>query len=178
MKKERNKKIRILPVEPLPVSVTPEYILKRVHSFEGKFANFIANASGNMWFVYLHGLWFAFWIAANHDAIPGIRPFDPFPYGLLTMVVSLEAIFLSTFILINQNRQVLTDVYRELEDVEEQKEDEEQQEELEEDVEDIQKDLNDIKSAMAFIQNKINHVEKAKEVSGNENGSSPPPATT
>lgn len=63
----------------------------------------ITSASGRMRFVYLHILWFGGWIVAN----AGWRQFpafDPFPYGLLTMIVSLEAIFLSTFVLISQNR--------------------------------------------------------------------------
>ena len=48
-------------------------------------------------------MWFSAWILLNTGRI-GVRSFDPFPYGLLTMVVSLEAIFLSTFVLISQNR--------------------------------------------------------------------------
>jgi uncharacterized membrane protein len=54
-------------------------------------------------FVYVHILWFGGWILVNTGSF-GVKPFDPFPYGLLTMVVSLEAIFLSTFVLISQNR--------------------------------------------------------------------------
>jgi uncharacterized membrane protein len=56
-----------------------------------------------MVFVYLHIVWFSAWILLNTGRV-GVRSFDPFPYGLLTMVVSLEAIFLSTFVLISQNR--------------------------------------------------------------------------
>lgn len=59
--------------------------------------------SGRMIFIYLHVLWFGAWILLNTGRF-GLHPFDPFPYGLLTMVVSLEAIFLSTFVLISQNR--------------------------------------------------------------------------
>lgn len=59
--------------------------------------------SGRMVFVYVHIIWFALWILLNTGRL-GIAPFDPFPYGLLTMIVSLEAIFLSTFVLISQNR--------------------------------------------------------------------------
>lgn len=55
-------------------------------------------------FLLLHAAWFAAWIAWNVGAF-GLRPFDPFPFGLLTMVVSLEAIFLSLFVLITQNRE-------------------------------------------------------------------------
>jgi uncharacterized membrane protein len=51
-----------------------------------------------------HLVWFLVWLLVNLHAIPGIQPFDPFPFNLLTMVVSLEAIFLSLFVLISQNR--------------------------------------------------------------------------
>jgi uncharacterized membrane protein len=51
-----------------------------------------------------HALWFGFWILANLELIPGVPAFDPFPFQLLTMTVSLEAIFLSLFVLASQNR--------------------------------------------------------------------------
>jgi uncharacterized membrane protein len=66
-------------------------------------ADAITSFSGSMLFVYLHILWFGAWLLVNIGRV-GIPPFDPFPYGLLTMIVSLEAIFLSTFVLISQNR--------------------------------------------------------------------------
>lgn len=53
--------------------------------------------------VAIHIVWFALWIAANTRVLP-ITPFDPFPFALLTMIVSLEAIFLSLFVLASQNR--------------------------------------------------------------------------
>jgi uncharacterized membrane protein len=56
-------------------------------------------------FVYLHLLWFTLWIIVNEGLVGGRYVFDPFPYGLLTMIVSLEAIFLSTFVMISQNRE-------------------------------------------------------------------------
>ncbi len=56
-----------------------------------------------MIFAYVHIVWFGAWILLN-TGLFGAPAFDPFPYGLLTMVVSLEAIFLSTFVLISQNR--------------------------------------------------------------------------
>ena len=59
--------------------------------------------SGRLYFVYFHVLWFGVWILINLGFF-GIKPFDPYPFGLLTMIVSLEAIFLSTFVLISQNR--------------------------------------------------------------------------
>ena len=72
-------------------------------SFQERIADTITAFSGNMSFVYLHALWFGLWVLLNTDWL-GIRPFDRFPYSLLTMIVSLEAIFLSTFVLISQNR--------------------------------------------------------------------------
>lgn len=66
----------------------------------------ITRFSGSTVFVFIHVAWFGLWILLNVNLIhiPYISEFDPFPFGLLTMVVSLEAIFLSTFVLISQNR--------------------------------------------------------------------------
>jgi uncharacterized membrane protein len=71
-----------------------------------RLADWITGFSGSMPFVYLHVAWFVSWIALNRGLF-GIAPFDPFPFGLLTMIVSLEAIFLATFVLLSQNRQAL-----------------------------------------------------------------------
>ncbi len=62
----------------------------------------IAIQAGRPWAVVVHGLWFAAWIGLNTGR--GIKPFDPFPYPFLTMVVSLESIFLALFLLMSQNR--------------------------------------------------------------------------
>lgn len=70
---------------------------------QDRIADVITSFSGRMIFAYVHIIWFAVWILLNTGSL-GVRPFDPYPYGLLTMVVSLEAIFLSTFVLISQNR--------------------------------------------------------------------------
>ena len=75
----------------------------RERGLSGRIADAITTFSGRMIFAYVHIVWFGIWILVNTGRF-GIRPFDPFPYGLLTMVVSLEAIFLSTFVLISQNR--------------------------------------------------------------------------
>jgi len=72
-------------------------------TFQERMVDAITAFSGSMSFVYLHVLWFGLWVLLNTGWF-GMRPFDPFPYSLLTMIVSLEAIFLSTFILISQNR--------------------------------------------------------------------------
>ena len=75
----------------------------RERTLQDHIADLITRFSGHMLFVYVHIVWFALWLLLNTGRL-GIRPFDPFPYGLLTMIVSLEAIFLSTFVLISQNR--------------------------------------------------------------------------
>lgn len=64
----------------------------------------VSGVIGSMPFVLFHFVWFSTWLALNLGAIPGWKPFDPYPFGLLTLVVSLEAIFLSLFLLISQNR--------------------------------------------------------------------------
>lgn len=74
------------------------------YGLEGRIADAITAFSGSMLFVYIHVVWFGLWIFLN-SGLFGMPTFDPFPYGLLTMIVSLEAIFLSTFVLISQNRQ-------------------------------------------------------------------------
>lgn len=66
-----------------------------------RIAEVIAGFCGSMTFVWVHVIWFGGWIIFN--LIPGTRHIDPFPFTFLTLVVSLEAIFLSTFILISQN---------------------------------------------------------------------------
>ncbi|MEO6397589.1 MAG: DUF1003 domain-containing protein, partial [Tepidiformaceae bacterium] len=72
-------------------------------SLQDRGADLITRFSGSMLYVYLHIVWFAAWIIVNLGWV-GLAPFDEFPFGLLTMIVSLEAIFLSTFVLISQNR--------------------------------------------------------------------------
>lgn len=70
----------------------------------------IATVAASQWFMLFHVAWFGGWIALNvvgmaMDHPPALLSFDPFPFGLLTMVVSLEAIFLSIFVMVSQNRQ-------------------------------------------------------------------------
>jgi uncharacterized membrane protein len=72
-------------------------------SLQGRIADAITSFSGRMIFAYVHIIWFGIWILLNTGWF-GLHAFDPFPYGLLTMIVSLEAIFLSTFVLVSQNR--------------------------------------------------------------------------
>jgi uncharacterized membrane protein len=75
-----------------------------------KVADVIAEFSGSISFLVLNALWFATWIIWN--TAPVVRHFDPYPFGFLTMVVSLEAIFLSIFVLVSQNRQAAKDRLR------------------------------------------------------------------
>src|SRR5580765_7394628 len=60
--------------------------------------------AGTMTFAAIHIVWFVAWLSVNAGLIPGIRPFDPYPFNFLTLVVSLESIFLSIWILISQNQ--------------------------------------------------------------------------
>ena len=72
---------------------------------QDRLAALITSFSGSMAFVYIHAIWFGLWFILNLGFlhIPYLSQFDPYPFGLLTVVVSLEAIFLSTFVLIAQN---------------------------------------------------------------------------
>jgi uncharacterized membrane protein len=93
---------------PLPMPINPALLThadERRQHLENRIADQITRFAGSMLFVYLHILWFSVWI------LSGV---EHYPYGLLTMIVSLEAIFLSTFVMISQNRadekrQVLAD---------------------------------------------------------------------
>ena len=76
-----------------------------------KVADWIAWFSGSMLFLIINGGWFILWISLNTLPL-GVPAFDPYPFGLLTMIVSLEAIFLSCFVLISQNRQAQKDKVR------------------------------------------------------------------
>jgi CBS domain-containing protein len=81
-----------------PVVLHPalhKYEEERRRSLQAQIADRITRFAGSMPFVYVHAVWFALWIALA---------VEPFPHGLLTMIVSLEAIFLSTFVMISQNR--------------------------------------------------------------------------
>jgi uncharacterized membrane protein len=79
--------------EPNPALL--EHARKRAESVQNRIADRITAFSGSMAFVYIHVVWFGCWIGFG---------VEKYPYGLLTMIVSLEAIFLSTFVMISQNR--------------------------------------------------------------------------
>jgi uncharacterized membrane protein len=76
-----------------------------------RIADWISWFSGSMWFLLINAVWFIVWIGVNTLPL-GVPFFDPYPFGLLTMIVSLEAIFLSCFVLISQNRQADKDRVR------------------------------------------------------------------
>lgn len=91
-------------------SVPHPHVVKSqaVRSMEDRLADRITGFAGSMWFVYIHTIWFGVWLMVNLGLLLAmglnLTPFDPFPFGLLTLIVSLEAIFLSTFVMIAQNR--------------------------------------------------------------------------
>ena len=72
---------------------------------EDRVADRVTSFAGSLNFVYIHTIWFGIWISINASVFGASLVFDEFPYGLLTMVVSLEAIFLATFVMVSQNRQ-------------------------------------------------------------------------
>jgi uncharacterized membrane protein len=82
-----------LPAEPNPALV--KHAEERAASVQNRIADQITAFAGSMWFVYIHIAWFGLWIGLGAEK---------YPFGLLTMIVSLEAIFLSTFVMISQNR--------------------------------------------------------------------------
>jgi uncharacterized membrane protein len=69
-----------------------------------RIADTVGGFSGSMTFVLIHLVWFMLWFLVNTGVIPGINPFDPYPFILLNLTVSLEAVLLSTFVLMKQNR--------------------------------------------------------------------------
>jgi CRP/FNR family transcriptional regulator, cyclic AMP receptor protein len=92
---------RLLGVRP---GFSPNEAVQERLTMVQRMADAAADFSGRFSFLLVHAAWFAVWIALNVSLVPGLAPFDPFPFGLLTMVVSLEAIFLSCMVLISQNR--------------------------------------------------------------------------
>jgi CRP/FNR family transcriptional regulator, cyclic AMP receptor protein len=91
---------------------SPNQAIAERLSMLDRIADVVAAFAGRFSFLLLHVVWFAAWIAVNNDWLKGVQVFDPYPYGLLTMVVSLEAIFLSCLVLISQNRQAAKDRIR------------------------------------------------------------------
>ena len=99
---------RQLRVEIGSPAVADEHVrFERMRAVQDRTADRITGFAGSLRFVYIHIVWFGLWIAVNVGLIGASLQFDRFPFGLLTMVVSLEAIFLSTFVMVSQNRQAL-----------------------------------------------------------------------
>ncbi len=82
-------------------------------TFTERLADLMTKICGSFTFLALNVAWFIIWILMNTGLVPGITPFDPFPFSFLTMVVSLEAIILATFVLISQHRAGKIDDVRE-----------------------------------------------------------------
>src|SRR5688572_10860081 len=80
-----------------------EEAARQERSLSDRLADAVARFCGSMIFVWVHVAWFGAWITFN--SLPGLPHFDSFPFTFLTLVVSLEAIFLSTFIMISQNQE-------------------------------------------------------------------------
>lgn len=80
--------------------------LKELHrrSSGEKVSDFFVSLMGSMPFLIFHIVWFVAWFTINLNLVPRIAPFDPFPFGILTLIVSSEGVFLAIFILISQNR--------------------------------------------------------------------------
>lgn len=85
---------------------------RRNESYIDRSADFLRDSFGTVWFLTMNAVIFLGWILINSGMIPGFKIFDPFPYGLLTTAVSLEAIFLSIIVLISQNRSSEIDSLR------------------------------------------------------------------
>jgi uncharacterized membrane protein len=91
------------------------HTVHRLKEKQDHLADRITEFAGSLKFVYIHAVWFAVWIIVNVGVFGQRDEFDRFPFGLLTMIVSLEAIFLSTFVMVSQNRQAArSDVRSEL----------------------------------------------------------------
>jgi uncharacterized membrane protein len=86
-------RISHISAEPNPALL--QHAEKRAANVQNQIADRITAFAGSMWFVYIHIVWFSCWIGFG---------VEKYPFGLLTMIVSLEAIFLSTFVMISQNR--------------------------------------------------------------------------
>ena len=80
-------------------------VLAQLRTSQDRVVDAITAFAGSLRFVYFHAAWFGLWIAVNLGAFGQAAVFDKYPFGLLTMIVSLEAIFLSTFVMVSQNRQ-------------------------------------------------------------------------
>lgn len=103
-----------------PLPQTSRHVIKSLkakykarRSLTEKIADWMTVRFGSINFLFINTCFFAAWIIINVRVIPSIVPFDPYPFGLLTTIVSLEAIVLSIFVLVSQNRASRIDDLRE-----------------------------------------------------------------
>jgi uncharacterized membrane protein len=108
------KELRMRPDQHSPMAGSVEKGIRSVAELERAFeekkswadrlTDRIAGFTGSIWFVVVHVAWFVAWFAINTKLVPAIHEFDPYPFILLSMMVSVEAVLLSTFVLMKQNR--------------------------------------------------------------------------
>jgi uncharacterized membrane protein len=87
------------------VSLLEEQALS-TRSWTERTSDVLMKAAGSLTSITLHLAWFAAWVAVNGELLPWIKPFDPFPFGVLTLIVSTEGVLLALTILISQNRMI------------------------------------------------------------------------
>lgn len=87
------------------VAINKNEQVRRLRTFGDRLSDKVTASAGSSLFLFVNLLWFGLWVAVNQGVFGDHLIFDPYPYGFLTMVVSLEAIILSIFVLISQNRQ-------------------------------------------------------------------------
>jgi uncharacterized membrane protein len=101
-------------VEPDPTAIPADHGIKAVLQMEQRshaarsridhISAMITGFAGSGASILFHAVWFSIWLVVNLGGLPEVKPFDPFPFSFLTMIVSLEAIFLTLFVLVSQNR--------------------------------------------------------------------------
>jgi uncharacterized membrane protein len=114
MGSRRNNSPDVRPDKPTPDSATVDENVRAIKRWERttlltrsraeQISDWIAATASSGPVLSMHVVWFGVWVMVNAGWVRGIRPFDPFPFPLLTMTVSLEAIFLALFVLASQNR--------------------------------------------------------------------------
>lgn len=114
---------------------------RKFHESETKIADLITRLAGSMLFVYLHILAFTFFFI-----------FKPFQIEVFNILLSLEAVFLATFIMVTQNRQAEIAEQRDIED-------EQEQDEIEEDIEDIKEEFTDLQEDLSEVRRLIERIE-------------------
>jgi uncharacterized membrane protein len=86
--------------------VTLEHDALQKRSLAESVSDALTGAIGSIASIVFHGVWFTGWILVNSGTVSGIEPFDPFPFGILTLIVSTEGVLLAIVIMISQNRMI------------------------------------------------------------------------